>query len=299
MADRTRMTRRAGLALIGAGAAAAIPYTRGMTNTVADRLTNVGTAEDPNALLGIDGISTAPYNEIEIQNNADGAMTVAISTQVFRIETGSGDHSTSFIIGTGGTQNVQFAPENGHEDAVSFAAQIQDSEGQTLSIDLKRTITLPANPDPGSTFRIRNVHSGLYLDADPPGTDPWWDPPTGDVYQSTYQDSESQQWTVQEDWSGTTLEQVSSDGRIGIGPAEQGNDFEEAVTEGTPWVSNEEQWNLIENTDGSYRIENAANLGEVLDIEGESTAPGGNIILYGWKGNDAASGNQKWIFEPV
>lgn len=294
------MTRRAGIALIGAGVATAIPYTRGMTSTVANRLTNVETAADPDALLGIEGIDSAPYDGITIQNNADAPMTVTISTQVFRIETGSGGHSSTFTLSPGNTLDVQFAPENGNQDAVSLAAEVQGSGGQTLSINLERTITLPATPDPGSTFRIRNVHSGLYLDADPPGTDPWWDPPTGDVYQSNFQEeSESQQWTVEEDWSGTTLEQVSSGGRIGIGPAEQGNSFEEAVTEGTFWVPDEQRWNLIENADESYRIENAANPGEVLDVEDESTAPGGNIILYGWKGNDVATGNQKWIFEPV
>lgn len=293
------MTRRAGLALIGTGVATAIPYTQGMSTMVANRGTNIQTATDQNALLGIQGIDSAPHSEITIVNNAGETMVVTISTQVFRIETGPGDHATPFTLGPGEMQDVVFAPENGNQDAVSFTGQVEDGSSQTLSIDLERTITLPATPEPGSTFRIRNVHSGLYLDADPPGTDPWWNPPTGDVYQSQYEKSESQHWTVQENWSGTTLEQVSSDGRIGLGPQPQGNELQEVVNEGVLWVSNEEHWNLIENADGTYRIENTANSGDVLDIEGGSTSPGGNVILYGWKGNDAAIGNQKWIFEPV
>ncbi|GAB3689298.1 hypothetical protein GCM10028857_24470 [Salinarchaeum chitinilyticum] len=270
-----------------------------MTSTVANRLTNVETADDPNALLGIQGVDGAPYDEITVINNADGAMALTVSTQAFRIENGPSDHQPSFTLVSGGSRDIQFAPENGNRDAVSFVAEVQNSDDQPFTIDLERTISLPATPDPGSTFRIRNVHSGLYLDADAPGDDPWWDPPTGDVYQSSFQESETQHWTVQEDWSGTTLEQVSSGGRIGT--AEQGNSFQEAVNVGTPdwWASNGEQWNLIENADGTYRIENAANPGDVLDVEGGSTSEGANVILYGWKGNDVAVENQKWVFEPV
>ena len=300
MADRKRITRRAGLALIGAGVATAIPYTHGMTSTVANRETNVETTTDPDALLGIQGAEDASDDEITIVNNADSTMVITVSTPVFRIENVGGDHSANVTLDPGDSQLVRFAPENGTQDDVAFDATIYDDSGNPSgTIQLQRTITIPVAPEPGTTYRIRNVHSGLYLTADAPSGGPWWNPDPGDVYQDVWQGSDAQRWTVEAFGQSTTLEHVSSSALLAIGSAQAGNSFEEVVTSGSLWTGTDERWNLVENADGSYRIESVSNSPDVVDVEAGSTAPGANVIAYQWKGDNSAIANQKWTFDPI
>lgn len=297
MGDRKRMTRRAGLALIGTGVAVAIPYTQGTSTMVANRGTNVETATDSNALLGIEGIGQSPRDQITLTNNTDSVLEVTVTTTHFRISR-SGSGQATFTIGSGGTREIEFSPESASQDQVAFDATMLDAGSPEGSIQLQRSIAIPTPPEDGTTYYIRNVHSGLYLTGDAPtGFWIWFDP--GDVYQATLQDdSSSQRWTVQRSGGSTVLQHASSGANLAVGSAEDSNELEEVVTSAQTYPDTD-SWNLVENEDGSYRIENVANPGDVVDVSDGSTEADANVISYPWKGNDAAVANQKWIFEPV
>jgi len=291
MADRKRITRRAGLALIGAGVATAIPYTHGMTSTVANRETNVETTTDPDALLGIQGAEDASDDEITIVNNADSTMVITVSTPVFRIENVGGDHTANVTLDPGDSQLVRFAPENGTQDDVAFDATIYNASGsETGTIQLQRSITVPVSS--GTTYGIRAVHSDLYLT----GQYPW---SGGNVTQDSWQDSPQQRWTVQESGGAYYLQMSFQWIRLALGQPASGNSFEEIVTQYS-WNESGgvQQWELVSNADGTLRIESVAN-GDVLDVESASTQPGANVIAYPWKGDDVAVANQKWVLEAV
>lgn len=76
----------AGLALMLLGAAALAPSTFGFSSITADRTTNVETAQDPNALLGIDIVSQTVDGDnvalVEITNNADTTLDITTNAAV-------------------------------------------------------------------------------------------------------------------------------------------------------------------------------------------------------------------------
>lgn len=289
------MTRRAGIALIGAGVATAIPYTRGMTSTVANRLTNVETAADSDALLGIEGIGQPPRDQIIVTNNADSEMEVTISTDSFEIDGGSGG-SRTVTLPPGTSQPIDFSPATSNTDQVDFSATLSQ-EGTTVgSVDLQRSISVPTVPD--TIYRIRNVNSGLYLTANDPSGG--WFPSPGDVYQDTWDGAETQQWNLQNGDEATLLEHVSSGALLTVGGSSWGNDFEEIVTEEASegGGTDDQRWELLENENGSYRIRSVAT-GDVVDVEGESADQEANVIAYPWKGEENVAPNQMWTFEPL
>lgn len=292
MVDRTRMTRRAGLALIGAGVATAIPYTRGMTSTVADRLANVETAEDPDAVLGIQGIGESPRDQITVVNNGENQLDVTVTTTNLRIESSESDHEAFFSLEPTEPEPLEFAPENGNVDDVAFEATILDGTAPTGTIELQRSITVP--PEPATTYRIENIHSGLVM-----GTELTFDWPPSiyyDVVQQNWNESEDQQWTIQNNQDGTKRIQNVGQGEVlGI---QDGSTQNEASVVLRPWDgSDDRRWTMVPNADGSYRLVNE-NSGLAADVEGASTDDGANVIQWPWKGDDAVA-NQKWVFKPV
>lgn len=298
MAD-PKTTRRAGLALVAAGVATAIPYTRGFTTTVADRVTTAETAPDPTALLGISGLGSPPYDEFTVHNNAGAQMEVTVQTSAFELENVGGTYTATVTLPVGSSQLVDVLPETSNTDTIRFDATVFDGGGGPTTIELERTLSIPVVA--GTTYRIRAVHSGLFLTGDAPGGG-FGNP--GDAYQDTWQNTDDQRWTLQADDGAFVLEHVSSGALFslenfcfnGCG----GGGVTNAAVRGTLGFGpgDGQRWTPIENPDGSYRLENVGN-GDVLDVENESTAPGGNAITYSWKGPNPGIRNQFWVWDPV
>lgn len=301
MSDRTKLTRRAGLALVAAGAATVLPQSRAFTSTVADRVTTANTEPDPNALLGIEGIGAAPTDEITVTNNANYAMEVTVSTSAFQIQSPSGPYQTTFTLAPGASQPVDFLPETANTDSVAFVGVLTDAGDTVGSIELSRSISIPVIA--GTTYRIRSVHSGLYVTGDTPGGGGGPGGGSGAVYQEVWQGTDDQRWFLDTDGSAYTFEHVSSGALLSLefcfGWGCDG-DVTDVVTRSTTGggPGNDQRWTYTQNADGSYRIESVDN-GDVLDVEGESTDPGGNIITYPFKGQNPDVPNQFWTLEPV
>jgi len=291
MSEERHFTRRAGLALIASGAAIAIPQTRGFSSTVADRLTTAGTATDPNALLGIQGIGAAPHDEITVLNNAGYPMEVQITTSAFQLENVGGPYQATVSLPVGGSQTIDFLPETSNADDVVFSAEIFDGGGGTTTVDLSRSISIPV--EAGTTYRIRSVYSGMFVTGDPPGgifTG-------GAVYQDTWDGANDQRWTLVSDGGSLRFRKEGTYQDLSI-TGSQGDTDRDVVT-AYGFFGDIQRWDVTENPDGSYRIDadTSGTVGDVAEVA--STSPGGNVAASPWDGPGQATPNQFWVFDPV
>jgi hypothetical protein len=300
MADRTRLTRRAALGLIGAGGLLSVTQSYARDSVHADRGTNLTTVDDPSAYLGLDGhgdVSTGDPldSDLTVTNNtASFDLEVTVTTTDFTIGGEGGPTQTSFTLTPGASDDVEFFPENANQDDVQFSADVLDGGTTVGSIDMDRTITVAIQA--GQIYRIENVHSGLVMDVNGAGNQAGTN-----VIQYSWNGGQNQQWEVVSATGGTfRLEpQHANNKALGV---ENASTAEGASLVQRQWTNGQQgpdrRWDIVLNGDGTYRLENQ-NSGFVADVADESTSNGGDVIQWDWKGNDAAVSNQKWIFKPV
>lgn len=137
-----KLTRRAALGLIGGGAVISVADTRSFSQLTAGREMSVSTADDPNALLGLDGV-TASDTIPTFTNQADVPMSVTLT---------SPNSSAEFDVGNTGTftsnpapfdlavgETVEVGVTGGSESVpVDVEAELQRNGDAVGSIELQR-----------------------------------------------------------------------------------------------------------------------------------------------------------------
>lgn len=128
MPNKSRITRRAALGLIGGGAVLASMETLGFTNVTGDRSVNVSTADDPDALIGLliaDQVKRRNRELLaDVTNNTDTDLSITFSlddpTQgtLYGPDGGSGN-SVTFSLVAGNTKPVDIEAAVGGE-IISF-----------------------------------------------------------------------------------------------------------------------------------------------------------------------------------
>lgn len=127
MADKERITRRAALGFLAAGAAATVGETLGFDSVVADRTVSVGVTGDSDALLGLTGYDD-PAAATTVTNRSGEEMTVALD---------SADGTGRFDVGETGTFVADPQPFTLAAGASrSVAVRGNDGAGGTVPVDV-------------------------------------------------------------------------------------------------------------------------------------------------------------------
>lgn len=139
-----RLTRRAALGLIGAGALGSVTWSGGFSQLRAGRNATVDTASDLNAYLGLDdltNVDTVP----KITNQSGHDMSVTLSSPDSSVEFDVHDDNTNdgsnptFSIGVGSTVEVDVLADG--NITVNFVAELLDSGGSPIGeISLQRPV---------------------------------------------------------------------------------------------------------------------------------------------------------------
>ena len=145
MVDRRRFLAGLGSLAIGSGA---LIQSGAFSTVKGDRGVNVGTAADPNALLGLDGVSDAGTTPT-FTNNSGGSMDVTLDSTDTSVEFDVGDTDSftgapvSFTLSAGETREVAV---NGDSSTVpvSVTGVLLDSSGNSDGqISLTRDYAVP------------------------------------------------------------------------------------------------------------------------------------------------------------
>jgi len=263
---------------MGSGAALAAGRTFGLTNTTVDRTSTVEVVDDPQALLGIDGLSGCDDEQLTLTNNVGEELTVTVSTSVIDVTSPGAGKTTTFPLGPGQQQVVEFEPDTNARDDVRFEA----STGTGEQIDLTRSVTLtPVDP---AVYQLEAKHSGLVMGVQNGGTE------------IRQYDANGQ--GVQPDWTfhlnddcTYRIENVEAGGVVSVqNPNNQGSPLVRETWDGNDW----QRWTVLPNNDGTYRVRNRFS-GQVIDVNVASTSEGATVLQWPWK-DENNDNNQSWNF---
>ena len=264
---------------------------------------SLGTVQDPDAFLGLDGHAAVSAGDPEdddltvTNNSSTHHMDVTVSTTNFTIENGGGSNREfNFELTPGETRQVVFFQEDGNQDDVEFTASLRDGTGpQVGRIELTRTVTIAAQT--GTTYRIRNVNSGLYMTANVRGS-PW----SRNVVQEYLDGTDStQEWQIVSNGDGTVRIQNQGPGNRVLGIRTWVSP-DSVVPESWSGAA-DQRWHLDVDGQGRYTIRSADPTYTdtyVADVEGDSTSPDADVIVWEEEPlDDPDPDNQRWVFEAV
>lgn len=263
---------------MGSGGALLASRTVGLTKSTVDRPLSVDVASDPDALLGIEGLSGCYSSQITLTNNGEEIFTVEITTETIEVvdpATGLRTNSAEFQVnpGTGNAVDVEFVAATGTSDDVQISAT-----GEGESVEVTRKISVP--PVSSNPVQLVAEHSRLAMG---------YNFGTGIVQGRGFNNWNA---VLQDDCTYRIELSIFSD--YVVAP-------ESRDTQGSPLVleqwtgSDEQRWNIlpIEGVNGRYRIENVHS-GQVIDVGGASESRGAAVIQWPWKGATPAVENQFW-----
>jgi hypothetical protein len=278
MGDRRQLTRRAALALIGSGGALAAGRTFGLTNTTVDRASKFEVVDDPQALLGIDGLSGCDDEQLTLTNNVGEDLTVTVSTSAIDVTRPGAGKTTTFPLGSDQQRVVEFGSDTDARDDVRFEA----STGTGQRVDLTRSVTLtPVDPE---VYQLEAKHSGLVMGVQNGGTE--------------IRQYNASRGNVQSDWAfvlnddcSYRIENVDAGGVVSVqNPNNQASPLVREAWDGNDW----QRWTVLPNDDGTYRLRNRFS-GQVIDVSEASTSQGATVLQWPWKG-ESDDENQSWSF---
>ncbi|WP_337652762.1 hypothetical protein [Halomontanus rarus] len=147
MVDTSKVTRRTALGFIASGAFVMASESYGYSHVSANRVTNMGVADDPAALLGIEG-ATDPDTTPTFTNRTDHEMIVTLDSSESDIEFDVGDDETWM------EPPVQFSLTVGESEVVAMQAPREtitvdmithlESDGDAIgNIELQREFDIP------------------------------------------------------------------------------------------------------------------------------------------------------------
>jgi hypothetical protein len=141
-----RTTRRAAIGCIVAGTLISGAETFGMTNLRSHRKTDISTAEDSNALLGIERASDATSAAV-FENRSDGRMSVHLEADESGVsfdDEASGEFA--FDLASSERREIDVSSTNGSEVDVDVTADLIEDGATVGTVELRRTFVVsPTN----------------------------------------------------------------------------------------------------------------------------------------------------------
>lgn len=137
MVDGRGLTRRAALGLVAAGGVTMLTETFGFSNAVASRAASVSTADDPNALVGLDVATSVTKNQVsdlvDVTNNRSETISVTVSL----INGDGGTTSDLYFNGSNVGDSVTFDLAPGNSKLVRVETTLND--GSVLDFNVSAT----------------------------------------------------------------------------------------------------------------------------------------------------------------
>lgn len=260
---------------MGSGAALAAGQTFGLTESTIGRSSDVSVADDPQALLGIDGLSGCDDSQLTFQNNLEETLSVTVSTSALNVTSPTAGKTTTFTLTPDQQQVVEFAPGTNTRDDVTVTA----STGSGEQIDLTRTVTVtPVDP---AVYQPRIKNS-------------WW--LAMGVQNGATAVRLQNRWgrNTDTDWAFVTNDdctyRIRNEGAGGVlsvqDPTTTGS---ELIRE--PWNGNDwQRWTIIPNDDGTVRFRNAFS-GQVAHVD--AVSQGERLRQRPWDGQ-SNDDKQSW-----
>ena len=146
MVDTTHLTRRAALGLIAGGAIVSGANTMGFGTTRANRTTSVGSADDPEALLGIEGSGDESVTPA-FTNRSSYLMAVTLTSPnpgaEFDVGSTSGWESSPVSFEFDPGERVEVAMRGGETVTADVDATLLENGATRATIELRRTFPVP------------------------------------------------------------------------------------------------------------------------------------------------------------